>query len=391
MKITIFEDQFTNNLRPFSHNHASFEVKTGLMSNLDRFIKAFNNHDLCFVVRSELEGIIKERFPSLNINPSIIPKGHCLNSRLVWKNEYNDLYLNKNNYIKYKSLLIFNNLCDLSIENFNKEILKNVNGKKDHPLKEINYLWDCIDSFEEMLTYDFNKNLISKSNNKYQSVFFINEKNVIIGKDASIRPGSVLDAEKGPIIIGDNVVIDIGSKIQGPVFIDDNSYISPGSKIRSNCMIGKNCKIGGEVTSSFFHGNSNKVHDGFIGHSYIGEWVNIGAGTNNSNLKNNYSSINFQFKNKSVNTNRLFLGSMIGDYTRIGISSMLNTGTYIGFGANIFGPGFMPKYNKSFSWGENDIVNLEKFLKTCSIMKDRRGQVLSEIEKTLIVKLYNKK
>ena len=392
MNIIIFEDQFTKDLRPFTYNHGSFEVKTGMMSNLDRFIKALSDFNISIIVRDDIEELIKEKYPYLNVNPSVIPKGHCLNAKILWKEEYNKLYLNKGNYIKDTSLLICYNATDISIDDFYKKISKDIKGKSNHSIQMINYLWDAIDLFEDMLEHDLKTDKsINSLGKKSKSVFYINERNIRIGKNTIVKAGSILDAGEGPIIIGNNVVIDIGSKIQGPVFIEDNSYISPGSKIRSNCLIGKSCKVGGEVSNSIFHANSNKVHDGFIGHSYIGEWVNIGAGTNNSNLKNNYNTVKFQFDYKIIDSKRIFLGSMIGDFTRIGISSMLNTGTFIGIGANFFGSDFKNKYIKSFSWGQDDVVDLEKLLKTCSIMKDRKKQILSDAEKKLIIKLYNKK
>ena len=391
MNIIIFEDEFFTKLYPFAYNHASFEIKTGLLSNLDRFKKAFDNANLIFVVRQEIESLVKERFPDLNINPSVIPSGYCLNSRILWREDYNQLYLNDYNYTNTQSLLIYNNLSDISINDFNKKIFENNRGKVNNSILVINYLWDAIDLFSDTLNRDLNNSKLDHIIKQYDSVFLINQSNIYIGDGTTIRPGSVLDAQSGPIVIGENVVVDIGSKIQGPVFIDDESYISPGALIRANCLIGENCKIGGEVSNSIFHAFSNKAHDGFIGHSYIGEWVNIGAGTNNSNLKNNYSNIKFNFKNHIVDTQRLFLGTIIGDYTKIGISSMLNTGTYIGFGANIFGSGFVKKFNESFSWGENDRVDLNKFLQTCSIVKGRRGKKISSIEKKFIKDLYSEK
>ena len=129
-------------------------------------------------------------------------------------------------------------------------------------------------------------------------------------------------------------------------------------------LIGPGCKVGGEISSSIFHANSNKVHDGFLGHSYIGEWVNLGANTNNSNLKNNYGSIRINIRGKEVNTGCQFLGSIISDYVRTGISTMLNTGTIIDIGANVFGGGFQPKYIQPFQWGNEDITELDKFFDT---------------------------
>ncbi len=392
MNIIIFEDNFYKDLFPFTYNHASFEVKTGMHTNIERFIKSFSSYNLIVIVRDEIKELTKERFKDIIVNPSVIPKGYCINSRVVWKDEYNASYFNGNNYSNKESLLIYNNKEDVSLIDFFKILeIKNIETIDNSSILLINYLWNAIDLFEEMLNNDFLNSEIANSKEKFQSVFYINQNNIKIGNDVIIKAGTILDAEKGPIIIGDNVTIDIGSKIQGPVFIDNNSYISPGAKIRGHCLIGKKCKIGGEVIHSIFHAKSNKVHDGFIGHSYIGEWVNIGAGTNNSNLKNNYSTVKFNFNQKEIDSNRLFLGSMIGDYTRIGISSMLNTGTFIGFGANIFGADFLDKHTKSFSWGRNDIVKLDKFLDTCEKMKKRRDETLSDIEKKLMVRLYNDK
>ena len=153
-------------------------------------------------------------------------------------------------------------------------------------------------------------------------------------------------------------------------------------------MIGPNCKIGGEVTSSIFHGMSNKVHDGFIGHSYIGEWVNIGAGTNNSNLKNNYSKVKFNFGSSKVDSNKTFLGSMIGDFSRISIGTSINTGTFIGIGSNIFNHNFNNKFINSFSWGNDERVDFNKFLNTCKLMFKRREFELDKTEENLLKYLY---
>ena len=195
------------------------------------------------------------------------------------------------------------------------------------------------------------------------------------------------------MIIDKEVVIDHGSLIEGPNYIGKQTYVAPISKIRANNIIGPMCKVGGELTNNNFLGYSNKVHDGFLGHSYIGEWVNIGAGTNNSNLKNNYSNIRFSFNGlDDIDTNLQFLGSVIGDYTRIGISTMLNTGTYIGLGANVFGSGFQKKHIPSFSWGSNEVkTDFEKFISTCEKMYVRRSQQLSEVEINFLSFLYNQK
>ena len=191
-------------------------------------------------------------------------------------------------------------------------------------------------------------------------------------------------------MIDKNVYIDIGSLIKGPVYIGANSVVNPGSKLRGNVVLGPVCKVGGEIEDSIIQGFSNKQHDGFLGHSYVCEWVNLGANTNNSNLKNNYGKIRFSIPGKEIKTEKQFIGVMIGDYSKTGISTMFNTGTYVGVGANIFGGGFQDKIIESFKWGKNDVTDLDKFLATCNITKSRRNRTLHQSEKKLLSSIYKK-
>ena len=182
--------------------------------------------------------------------------------------------------------------------------------------------------------------------------------------------------------------MDVGALIQGPVYIGPSCTINPGAKLRKNVTLGPMCKVGGEVEDVIFQGYVNKQHDGFLGHSYLGEWINLGANTNNSDLKNNYGSIRIQIGEDEIETGQHFFGSIIGDYVRTGISTMLNTGTVIGLGANIFGSGFQPKYIPPFQWGFDNKTELDKFFITIETMKIRRGKSVSEPEKLLIEKIY---
>jgi len=353
MNIIIYEDNKVANFKPFSINHATFEIRCGMYTNLDRVINLYgSNYQYILMVRPKIESIIRFRYPKMTVNPAVLPNGKFINGSYLLKDKVDlEIFPNSPN----DSNLIHDDV------------------------QKLEYIWDCIFSSKEIFKLDF----VSKFNSKD----FYKSSNCII------KEGVILDSSNGPIIIGENVTVDIGALLQGPLFIDNNSYISPGAKIRPGTMIGKNCKIGGEVSNSIFYANSNKVHDGFIGDSFIGEWVNIGAGTNNSNLKNNYTNVSFSFNGKdSINTKHQFLGSMIGDYTRIGISSMLNTGSYIGLGANVFGAGFQEKHIANFSWGmDNQKVVFDKFIQTCEKMYSRRNKKLSEIETNFLHLLYNEK
>jgi len=358
MNIIIYEDNSTKNFNPFTLNHATFELQSGIMTNLDRIKHWYSNgrNSIVLLVRHEIEQLIKLRYPDLIVNPNNIPKGKYINGRFI---------LNRK---------------------FDLDIFPASPSDDDIMIPDLicpHYIWEFPSMSNIQICSDWNAlGLIDKSSNS-----------CLIAKDANIKEGAILDTSNGPIIIDKNVTVDIGALLQGPLYIGDNSYIALGAKIRPGTVIGKNCKIGGEVSSSIFYANSNKVHDGFIGDSFIGEWVNIGAGTNNSNLKNNYSNIKFSFNgNETIDTELQFLGAMIGDYTRIGISTMLNTGTYIGLGANVFGAGFQDKYIPSFSWGrDNQKTDLNKFLETCKKMYLRRKKELSSIEKKFLQFSYNKK
>ena len=222
----------------------------------------------------------------------------------------------------------------------------------------------------------------------HPSVAIENGDNIFLGNGSEVCAGSVLDARSGPIIIAGNSYIDIGALIQGPVYIGPDCRINPGAKVRKNVTLGPMCKIGGEIEDVIFQGYDNKQHDGFLGHSYLGEWVNLGANTNNSDLKNNYGSIRIQIEEDEIDTGLQFLGSIINDYVRTGISTMLNTGTVIGLGANVFGAGFQAKYIPPFQWGTDNKTELDKFFKTIETIKNRRGKSLSEPEKILISKIY---
>jgi len=175
-----------------------------------------------------------------------------------------------------------------------------------------------------------------------------------IGEGSVVWPGAALDAESGPIYIGRDVTISPGAVVRGPVFIGDGCVINPQALILRGVSVGPLCRLGGEVSTSIIQGYSNKQHLGFLGHSYVGEWVNLGAGTSNSNLKNNYGTVRVVVDGESVDTGEAFVGLMVGDHSKSGINSMFNTGTVVGACCNIYGSGFPPKYIPSFLWGGAD-------------------------------------
>ncbi len=211
-----------------------------------------------------------------------------------------------------------------------------------------------------------------------------------IGAGAIVQPGCVLDVSGGPIIIAPGAQVK-WSQIQGPVFIGQNCVID-GARLRPGTSLGPNCKVGGEVSASIFQSRVNKAHDGFVGHTWASRWVNFGAGATTSNLKNTYGTIRFQRDcQTTIETGAQFLGSLIGDHTKIGIGQYLTTGSHIGACCNIFGGGVAPKYIPSFSWG--GIAGWQEYrfdscLKTVRATLARRNAVLRPESESVLLHVF---
>jgi len=389
MNIIIFEDSNIDHLQPFSINHCSFELKCGIYSNLERIINSVNkDSSIYLIVRPDFKELIQEKFPRHTVNPKVIPKGLYLNGAAIWNSQNIEKVLNGHAFSCSGHLVAFRENDMIDFENVQQLLETKSSVTSDIQINYISYLWDCIDLIETTLNFD--KENLSRFNIDMDSSIIIDERNIYLSSSVKIEPGCILDASKGPIILNEHVIFQSGAIIKGPIFIDHHSTVNNAAQLKGHIIIGPKCKVGGEITDTIFHGYSNKQHDGFLGNSYIGEWVNLGANTNNSNLKNNYGKIKFQFNNKIIDTKKLFIGAMIGDFTRTGICTMINTGSNIGLGSNVFGGGFQKKYINSFSWGEEDIVDFNKFIKTVEIMKERRSEQSSEIEVAFLKKIYNR-
>ncbi len=219
------------------------------------------------------------------------------------------------------------------------------------------------------------------------------EASIFVGSGAVVDDFVFLDASEGPIFIGDNAYIQAGSRLKGPCYIGAQTQIL-GGNIRAS-SIGKGCKVGGEVSGSIFCGNSNKAHDGFVGDSLIGFWVNLGALTTTSNLKNTYTSVSVTGPDGVPHdTHRQFLGSIIGDHTKTAIGTLLNTGTLVGMGCNLIGDrrhgGCIPE----FSWGEFSSYTryrLDTFLATVRAVYARRQMDLHDSEYEIITRRHARK
>jgi UDP-N-acetylglucosamine diphosphorylase/glucosamine-1-phosphate N-acetyltransferase len=216
--------------------------------------------------------------------------------------------------------------------------------------------------------------------------------NVWIGEGTRLAPGVVLDASEGPVVIDNGSTVMPNAVITGPCYIGRSCVVKIGAKIYPGTSIGPVCKIGGEVEGTIFQAYSNKQHDGFLGHSYVGEWVNIGADTNNSDLKNTYRNVAFHsYEAKAkVDSGTMFLGTAIGDHSKLGINCTVNTGAVIGCASSLWGSALIDGFIPDFSWGTADSLSphrFDAFMQTASLVKGRRGLELSEQERDLYLRI----
>ena len=255
----------------------------------------------------------------------------------------------------------------------------------------IENLWDIFLDNDREINSDFEFLAKRKSQTLNQSNTLIGDK-IFIEKGAKVSC-SILNTENGPIYIGKDAEIMEGSLVRGPFAMLNNSVLKMGSKIYGATTLGPFCKVGGEVSNAVFFGYSSKAHDGFLGNSVIGEWCNLGADTNNSNLKNDYAEVKlWNYETESFkNTGLQFCGLIMGDHTKCGINTMFNTGTVVGVSANIFGSGFPRNFIPSFSWGGASGFSVYKLAKVFDVVEKvftRRKLKFDKVEKDILTHVY---
>ncbi|MDH4156406.1 MAG: putative sugar nucleotidyl transferase [candidate division Zixibacteria bacterium] len=258
-----------------------------------------------------------------------------------------------------------------------------------------NYSWELIADIEAEIVADFEHLKASfrdpKNVRLHDGAHLIEDDHVFFEDDVTVYPGVVINAEKGPVLIGRNTTVEPGVTINGPAFIGPNCVILAGKL--SAASIGHTCRVGGEVEESIFHAYVNKYHAGFIGHSYAGPWVNFGAMTTNSDLKNNYSNIRVMVGGAAVDTGSIKVGAFVGDHTKFGIGTLLSTGISIGVCCNIFGGTLISDREvPPFSWGNSasyDRHDFDKAAETVRRTAARRNVTVSKAELTALREIYD--
>lgn len=254
----------------------------------------------------------------------------------------------------------------------------------------IRFGWDLVDNNPAQIVADYRAHFAPRrASEPMQGAAVAGpEGNLWIGQGVEIQPHTWIDCREGPVIISDGCTITAHTSIHGPCFLGEGVQTFE-AKIREGCSIGPVCRCGGEIEESIIHGYSNKYHTGFLGHAYVGEWVNLGALTTNSDLKNDYSTVSVYVQGKPVDSGSMKVGSLIGDHTKTSIGTMLNTGSNVGIMCNLMaGSSVLPKYMPSFAWYVQDRISkglgLDYSLATARAAMGRRKRELTPAMEQLI-------
>jgi len=401
--ICIIEDDKYENFLPLVYMRPVYDLRTGILTLREKIEHLFPFTNVFLQCRKYLEEKVRILNPGKHVN-DLTDIDECLfiNGRVVLNSKTVEKILKSGDAVYYAGGDYAGaKLSGKSFEKVKTDFNSLFNPTNFEELDKIeieavmiNYPWDLISKNSEQIINDFvfHKSEKKNINGKiYHGSHLLNPFNIYIGDGTTVKPGAVIDAEDGPVYIGKNVNIMPNAVIIGPCYIGDNSIIKAGAKIYQNTSIGEYCKIGGEVEGSIILSYANKQHDGFLGHSYISSWCNLGADTNTSDLKNNYANVVVNINGKEVDTGSKFIGLIMGDHSKCSINTMFNTGTICGISSNIFGSGFPSKNISSFSWGGSDSFteyNFEKAVEVAKIVMKRRNVEFTSADEKLFKHVF---
>ncbi len=376
----LFDGDARNNLLPFTFTRPVADIRVGILS-----IRAKWEQWLKSEISTKTENYLSEKWPlklgenNIFINASVLPEEKLVESVKILKP--GQKLMVGEQLIAYRQREE-EEISNYKVVEYEREILQILNT------------WDIFSKNGEAIERDFHLLTKGRKSQPIDSSNFVkNEEAIFIEEGASLENCS-LNASSGPIYIGRNATILEGSLIRGPFSLGEGAIVKMGAKIYGPTSIGPHGKAGGEINNSVLFENSNKGHEGFLGNSVLGEWCNIGADTNTSNLKNNYAEVrlwNYSTEN-FARTGLQFCGLMMGDHSKCAINSMFNTGTVIGVSSNIFGSGFPRNFVPSFSWGGSggtSTYKLEKVYETAEIVMSRRGEKLTDVDKEILRNVFD--
>lgn len=390
--IILFDTDARNHLLPLTATRPMGELRLGILTLREKWERRLRS-TASYITQEYLQ----EKYPiniedeNLIINGGVLPTADlCRRIEALGLNEAllanGELIAARLNEAQFESLIGEEEVDELQGQELDDSV----------SLVQITNLWQLVKLNEKALVDDF---VLITSGRGSKPVSHSNRitgpiENLFIEEGVKMEH-CTLNLTSGPIYIGANTEIMEGAMLRGPIAIGANCIVKMGAKIYGPSSFGPGCRIGGEVTRSIFYANSNKAHDGYLGDSVLGEWCNLGADTNNSNLKNNYSEVKLwdYETEKFVPTGQQFIGLIMGDHSKCAINTMFNTGTVIGVFANIYGAGFPRNFIPDFSWGGPDGYRTYKFAEACetaAIVMERRGQQFNDLEKAILYHIYDR-
>lgn len=369
MIIAFFEDEHYENFLPLTYTRPVFELRTGMLSLLERAQKLLQpSRTLCFT-RNYLAPTLKKRTPHRVNDPRAIDDDALLvNGALVINEKTKQIIkkkLEKNTLMMQDGRIALAHLSQDIAQQYAHELCKPLTAKafkklltkckqlEASKLPLLTYPWELVNHNAGLIKEDYA--VIEKKENEGaidgKATVYGKQSDVHIGKGSFVEAHVTLDARDGPIFIGNDTMVHSGSRITGPTYIGDKAMI-PSGLIREGCSIGPVCRIGGELEETIIQGYTNKYHTGFIGHAYVGEWVNLGAATTNSDLKNTYGNVQVSTRGRNVDAGSTKVGCFIGDHAKTSIGTQIYTGKKIGIASHAHG--FVTKDVPSFTiWSES--------------------------------------
>lgn len=379
MNIILFDDQNSLHLQPFTFTRPVASIRIGILSIQEKWKNYLPDAKISYLTRDYLQ----TKFPMITsddniwVNAALLPNEEFVEK--IKSLSVNKSYSNSSKLIMKRSLN-FDDICNDEYIDIDKSYLS-----EPHQIFSYN---------DQELRKDFA--LLTRNRKSLK----LNDSNTLIGneKDLFIEEGAIVNAAilnvaSGPIYIAKEAEVMEGSMIRGPFYLGEHSQTKMGTKIYGATTIGPHSKVGGELNNVVVFGYSNKAHDGFIGNAVIGEWCNIGADSNNSNLKNNYAEVRLwsYASNNFKKTGLQFCGLMMGDHAKCGINTMFNTGTVVGVGSNVFGSGFPRNFIPDFSWGGAQGMEefaLNKMFEVAAKVYERRGLDFNQVEKDILLNVF---
>ena len=392
MNLILFDCHKTRTeLLPFTFTRPVADIRIGILTIREKWEKMLAKQSFSLTEEYLLGKFpaAPDSSPALYVNGAILPS----ESLIMAINKLGALQslMHEGSLVAFKS-----EKHHLNYENFEAIAKGFTVVEYKEKLSCVQHLWDLFGMNAEALKADFK---LLTNGRKSQKLSDTNKligpaENLFIEEGATVE-ASVLNTNTGVIYIGKDAEIMENCAVRGPLALCEHATLKMSAKVYGATTLGPHCKAGGELNNVIFFGYSNKAHDGFLGNSVIGEWCNLGADTNNSNLKNNYGNVEvFSYREgKAVETGLTFCGLMMGDHSKSGINTMFNTGTVVGVSANVFGADFPPKFIPSFSWGGNRWLltfSMEKSLEVAERVMQRRNIKLEEADKKILQTVFER-